>query len=127
MKGTDSAESETRPLDHAPVPASHPLPAVTKRALSNNRQATVGKRWSTYHQTSAVGPESPEAQVTFSGGEARDHGQLPPDHPVTAERVGGRTTTSVPIHRQPSGTGTDMSRQMAKRTEAFEQLSAFLQ
>lgn len=128
VKGTDSAESDARQQDRAPVPASHPHPAVTKR--SGNRQPTTGKRSSMYRQTSAVGLESPEAHATPAVGDPRDSGPPVGEHPRPTEKAGGHgggTTTSVPVRRQQSATGVDMSRQLAKRSEAFEQLSALLQ
>jgi len=77
-----------------------------------------------YRQTSAVGPESPEAHAPPSLGEPRDPVA---EHPGATEKGGGGGTSSVAVRRQQSTSGADMSRQLAKRTEAFEQLSAFLQ
>ena len=122
-KGTNSAESGTRP-QYPPVPAS--LPTVMKRASGSGRHAAAGKRSSTYHQTSVAGLESPEAAA------AADMKDPSPvfERPAMSEKAGGRgngTATSVPVHGRPSGSGIDMTRQLAKRTEAFEQLSALLQ
>jgi len=123
-RGTNSAESAPRPHD-VPVPASHPT--VSKRVSGSGRQPAAGKRSSMYHQIPAAGLESPEAHASV--GYARDHGPVS-EHLAPAEKAlgrGGGTTTSVPVHQRPSSGGIDMSRQLAKRTEAFEQLSALLQ
>jgi len=94
-----------------------------------------------YHvQPSAPGglESSPEAAhaAAAGAGDGRDPGSggggPSSEHAAGAmERAaagrGGTSTNSVPVHRRPSSGVIDMSRQMAKRTEAFEQLSALLQ
>jgi len=84
-----------------------------------------------YQQTSAAGLASPETHAAVAAWEAPDPG--PPSayeqqhhhHHTSTEKASSRGGGTV--HRQQSGTGMDMSKQLAKRTQAFEQLSAFLQ
>jgi len=125
-KGTNSAESEARP-HQPPVPASHPT--TIKRATGTSRHAAAAKRSSMHNHTPAAGLESPEAHVSAAVGDMRDPGsagELTSPGEKSLGRGGG-TAATVPVHGRPPGGGIDMSRQMAKRTEAFEQLSAFLQ
>jgi len=81
---------------------------------------------------SSAGLESPEEYhaAVPAAADPRDLGQVS-EHPTPTEKAAGRggggTAGTVPVHQRPSSSGVDISRQMAKRTEAFEQLSAFLQ
>jgi len=141
-RGTNSAESAARLSDQS-VPTSHPTAVVSKRVSGGGtRQNTSGKRLSMYHQTSAPpsGLESPEAHASAAavgdvikdpggGGPASEQPAAGMEKAAVGRGGGAATTTTsvVPVHRRPSSGVVDMSRQMAKRTEAFEQLSALLQ
>lgn len=120
--GTNSAESGSR-QHQPPVPASHPT--TTKRAAgSAARQAARRASMSVYHQVPVSGLESPP-EAHASAGDVPAGG-------MAAEKSEGReggTATSVSVQgrQAAAGGGTEMSRQLAKRTQAFEQLSAFLQ